>query len=155
MEHAAQAWIIAHNAQAVAVRLPVVDDDREIQLQRQLQLRAQHDLLRRLRGGVPVIVQTDLADGADLGLRRQRADLLQTVVRPAGGFLRVPTDGGIDEIIFLCDGDGARGRRSTVAGIHDERDAALMHGAQHLFAVGVELSAVVVRVGIEILRHSA
>ena len=114
MEHAAQAWIIAHDAQTVAVCLPVVDDDREIQLQRQLQLRAQHDLLRRLRGGIPVIVQTDLADG-----------------------------------------DGARGRRSTVAGIHDERNAALMHGAQHLFAVGVELSAVVVRVGIEILRHSA
>ena len=155
MEHAAQARIVAHNAQAVAVRLPVVDDDREIQLQRQLQLRAQHDLLRCLRGGIPVIVQTDLADGADLGLRRQRADLLQTVVRPAGGFLRVPADGGIDEIIFLCDGDGARGRRSTVAGIHDERNAALMHGAQHLFAVGVELSAVVVCVGIEILRHSA
>ena len=155
MEHAAQARIVAHNAQTVAVRLPVVDDDRKVQLQRKLQLRAQHALLRYFRGGVPVIIQTDLADGADLGLRRQRADLIQTVVRPAGGLLRMPADGGIDEIIFLRDGDGALGRRGTVAGVHDERDAALMHGTQHIGPVGVELSAVVVRVGIEILRHSA
>ena len=155
MEHAAQARIVAHDAQAVAVRLPVVDDDRKIQLQRKLQLRAQHDLLRHLRGGVPVIVQTDLADGADFRLRRQRADLLQTVIRPAGGLLRVPANSGIDKIICLRDGNGARGRHGAVTGVHDERNAALMHGTQHLVTVGVELSAVVVRVGIEILCHSA
>ena len=67
----------------------------------------------------------------------------------------MPADGGIDEIIRLRNGDGALGRRGTVARVHDERNAALMHGAQHIAAVGVELSAVVVRVGIEILRHSA
>ena len=155
MEHAAQARIVAHDAQAVAVRLPVVDNDREVQLQRKLQLRAQHGLLRCLRGGVPVIVQTDLADGADLGLRCQRADLIQTVVRPTGGLLRMPADGSINKIIRLRDGNGARGRHGTVTWVHDERDAALVHSAQHIAAVGVELSAVVVRVGIEILRHSA
>ena len=67
----------------------------------------------------------------------------------------MPADGGIDEIIFLCDGNGARGRRGAVTGVHNKRDTALMHGTQHLVTVGVELSAVVVRVGIEILRHSA
>ena len=77
------------------------------------------------------------------------------VVRPAGGLLRVPANSGIDKIICLRDGNGARGRRGAVAGVHDERDTALMHGTQHLVTVGVELSAVVVRVGIEILRHSA
>lgn len=89
------------------------------------------------------------------GCDRQRADLIQTVVRPAGGLLRMPADGGIDKIIRLRDGNGALGRRSTIARVHDERDAALVHSAQHIAAVGVELPAVVVRVGIEILRHSA
>jgi hypothetical protein len=67
----------------------------------------------------------------------------------------MPADGGINEIIFLRDGDGARGRHGAVTWVHDERDAALVHSAQHIAAVGVELSAVVVRVGIKILRHSA
>ena len=97
------------------MRLPVVDNDREVQLQRKLQLCAQHGLLCCLRGGVPVIVQTDLADGADFRLRCQRADLRQTAVRPTGGLLRMPADGGIDKIIRLRDGNGARGRRGTIA----------------------------------------
>ena len=67
----------------------------------------------------------------------------------------MPADGGIDKIIRLRDGDGALRRHGTVARVNNQCNAALVHGTQHIAAVGVELSAVVVRVGIEILRHSA
>ena len=155
MEHAAQPRIVAHDAQAVAVRLAVMHDDRQIQLECKLQLRAEHPLLLCLCGCVPVIVQPDLADGADLRLRRQRADVRKAAVRPAAGLLRMPADGGIDKIVRLCQRDGALRRDAAVAGVYHERDAAVMYSAQHLVAVGIELSAVVMRVGVKILRHSA
>ena len=100
---------------AVMYILPAVTNAIQGFFRGKLQLRAQHGFLRRLRGGIPVIVQTDLADGADLWLRCQRADLIQTVVRPTGGLLRVPADGSINKIIFLRDGDGALRRHGTVA----------------------------------------
>ena len=155
MEHTAQLRIVAHDAQAVAVRLAVMHDDRQIQLERKLQLRAEHPLLLCLCGGVPVIVQPDLADGADLRLRRQRADVRKAAVRPAVGLLRMPADGGIDKIVRLCQRNGTLRRDAAVAGVDHERDATLMHGAQHLVTVGVELSAVVMRVGVKKLCHSA
>ena len=85
----------------------------------------------------------------------QRADLIQTVVRPAGGLFRVPADGGINEIIRLRDGDGALRRHGTVARVNNQCNATLVHGTQHLIPIRVELPAVVVRVRIKILRHSA
>lgn len=39
--------------------------------------------------------------------------------------------------------------------VNNQCNAALVHGTQHLIPIRVELPAVVVRVGIEILRHSA
>ena len=155
MEHTAQLRIVAHDAQTVTVRLAVMHDDRQIQLERKLQLRAEHPFLLCLCGCVPVIIQPDLADGADLRLRCQRADMCEAAVRPAVGLLRMPADGGIDKIMRLCQRNGALRRDAAVAGVDHERDTAVMHGAQHLVAVGVELSAVVMRVGVKKLCHSA
>ena len=67
----------------------------------------------------------------------------------------MPADGGIDEIVRLCQCNGALRRDAAVAGVDHERNTAVMHSAQHLVAVGIELSAVVMRVGIKILYHSA
>ena len=67
----------------------------------------------------------------------------------------MPADGGIDEIVRLCQRNGALRRDAAVTGVDHERDTAVMHGAQHLVTVGVELSAVVMRVGVKILYHSA
>ena len=67
----------------------------------------------------------------------------------------MPADGGIDKIVRLCKRYSALRRHAAVAGVDHERDAAVMYSAQHITAVSVELSAVVVRVGIKILYHSA
>ena len=104
---------------------------------------------------IPVIIQPDLADGADLRLRCQRANMCEAAVRPAVGLLRMPAAGGIDEIVRLCQRNGALRRDAAVAGVDHERDTAVMHGAQHLVTDGVELSAVVMRVGGIILYLSA
>ena len=58
--------MLPHDGEAVLVGLPVVDDHRQLQLQRQLQLAAEHHLLKLPRGIVlPVVVQADLADQID------------------------------------------------------------------------------------------
>ena len=103
----------------------------------------------------PVEVQPDLADGADLRLRRQRADVRKAAVRPAVGLLRMPADSSIDKIVRLCQRNGTLRRDAAVAGVDHERDAAVMYSAQHLVTVGVELSTVVMRVGVKKPCHSA
>ena len=67
----------------------------------------------------------------------------------------MPADGGIDKIMRLCQRNGTLRRDAAVTGVDHERDAALMHGAQHLVAVGVELSTGVMRVGVKKPCHSA
>ena len=91
----------------------------------------------------------------DLRLRRQRVDVRKAAVRPVVGLLRMPADGSIDEIVRLCQRNGALRRDAAVTGVDHERDTAVMHGAQHLVTVGVELSAVVMRVGVKKPCHSA
>ena len=81
MEHPPHPGELPDNGHAVLVGLPVVDDDRQVQLLRQGQLGPEHRLLP-LPGRVvlPVVVQSDLPDGHHLGAGLgQRPDLLQPV----------------------------------------------------------------------------
>ena len=77
MEHAPQAGIVPDDLHAVPMGLPVMNNDRLIQLQGQVDLTAKQGLLLLLMAGVPVIVQADLSDGHAFGVGRQHCHLLK------------------------------------------------------------------------------
>ena len=66
MEHAAHALVAANGVQARAVRLAVVDDDRQIQLDRQRQLTVKESLLTRAVHRLPMAIQPDFPDRNNL-----------------------------------------------------------------------------------------
>ena len=70
--------------------VPVVDDDGEIQFPGKLELAAEDRLLLLFAGVIlPMVVETDLADGADLGVLRQLSQGLVVFLRGAAALLRV------------------------------------------------------------------
>ena len=89
-----------------------MDDNRQIYLTRQLQLSTQQLLLllarrSRLRRTLfPIIVQTDLADGAYLQMRGQLPDAVDVRRGHAHAVLRMNTDCGIHKVIGLRKSNG-------------------------------------------------
>ena len=153
MELAAHAGIARDHIHRVAVRLAVVDDDRQIKLLRQTKLHLQNLLLQLLPLQIVVIVQADLADGLHLFLLRPRADARLARVVPAFRLVRMPADGGIEEIVALRQRHAGLVRPGVLARVHHKLHAVFRKRRDKLLAVGVEPRIVVV--GMRIKKHTA
>ncbi|CAN4022115.1 Stage 0 sporulation A-like protein, partial [Dysosmobacter welbionis] len=110
VEYAPHPGELLYDLQAVSVGLPVVDDHRQLQLQRQLQLAAEHHLLEFLwRILRPVVVQADLSDGDHFFLPAQVPDGGKIRGRAAGAVLRMDACGGEQPGAALRQGQGGAG----------------------------------------------
>ena len=150
MIHAPDLGVGPNHLQAVVVGLPVVDDDGQVQLLRQLQLLVEH-LLLVLPGRVvlPVVVQADLPNGLYLGAGGQGPQLLQPAVLPVPAVGGVDPHGGVDEGEALRQLHGGAGGLQVTARIDNQFHAPGRHGSQQFQPVAVERAGVVVGVGIE------
>ena len=154
MEHAAQPGIVAHDLQAVAVRLAVVDDDGLSELPRQRDLLAEEQLLLLLVLGVPVVVEADLPDGDALRVLGERGDLREDLGRAVLQLLGVDAHGGVDEVVALGQGERRAAAGQIAARVHDQRDAGRVRRLQQREAVCVEGAVVVMGMGVEIHGQS-
>ena len=150
MEHAPDLGVLQHDGKAVPVGLPVVDDDRQVQLLRQGQLAAEH-LLLKLPGGIfrPVVVQADLADGHHLIVPAQLPNGVKVPVGAAGAVLRVDTHGGVHVGIPLRQRHGGTAALYIAARVHHQSHPGGGEGGKHRVPVGVEAAGVIVGMGIE------
>ena len=99
-------------------------------------------MLYFLRGLVPVIVQADLTNGDHLLVGRQSAQVIDPLVAPARGRVRMNADGGVDAGEALGQGQHGRGVVQVERGHDDARHAhrgrALHHG-RHVVVEGLEV----------------
>ena len=150
MKHPPQPRILFHDMKTVAVRLPVVHDDRQVFLLREGQLAVKKLLLALFLRIVPVIVQADLTDGRAFRLFGERERSFKAVVGPGGKFLGV--DAGRKPQGFV-----PRGKRGGVpaalfvaAGVQDQLDAGLPKTFDQRLPVFFKSFVVQMSVGIEI-----
>jgi len=127
-----------------------MDDDRQVQLRRQLQLPGKH-LLLKFSGGIvlPVVVQPDLSDGPYLWVGGQGPQLLQPAVLPRPAVRGVNPHSGVDKGKLFRQGDGGPGALQVAARIQDQLHPLLRHGGQRLQPVAVESPGIVVGMGIK------
>ena len=150
MEHPTHPGELADGLQAVGVGIPVVDDDRQVQLLRQGELIPEYPLLM-LPGRVflPVVVQPDFPDGNHLWLLCQRLYGLQLRRFIIRAVLRVKPHGGIEE--GETPGQFHRGLRAgdVAARVHHQGDPSLRQARQRCLPVRVELLRVIVGMGVK------
>ena len=153
--HDALRPVFPEDVHHVAVRLAVVDRDRQAVLCGELELLHENLLLPRARAGVlPVVVEPDLTDRDDLRVRKQAFDLLQPAFRQIGGALRVDADRAVNVVVFFTQRDGLLEALEIRRHLDDAADALLrQNGAEQLVAIGVELLGIVV--GVRIENHGA
>ena len=150
MEHAPDPGELPHDLQAVPVGLPVVDDHRQVQLQGQLQLAAEHRLLELLRRVFrPVVVQADLPDGHHLLMGAQGADGVKVPVRAAGAVLRVDAGGGEQPGPALRQGQGGAGALRVHPGDHRGAHPGGGQGGEQLLPILAEGVVVVMGMGVK------
>ena len=127
-----------------------MDNHRQAQLLRQLQLGVEH-LLLEIAGWVflPVVVQADLPDGPHLGMDGQGAERIQPAVLPGAAVGGVDPDGGVDMGKPLRQLHRRFGALQLTAGVEDQLHPPPGHGGQHLQLVGAEGPGVVMGVGIK------
>ena len=100
--------IAARDLHAVGVGIAVMDNNRQLQLARQLHLTGENNLLpcARMLFLLPVIIQTDLSDGTDTRLAlRERADFIQCPRPAILDILRMKADRSINKRITVCVAD--------------------------------------------------
>ena len=69
MEHPRDLRKFLHHAKPVLVGFPLMDDDGQIQFQRQRHLGAERRLLTLPRDVLVMVVKADLTDGLDFGIQ--------------------------------------------------------------------------------------
>ena len=150
MVYAGDARVGLHHLQAVPVGLPVVDDDGQPQLLRQLHLGVEH-LPLELTGGIvfPVIVQSNLPDGPDLWMGGQGAELAGPALLPGTAVRGVNPHGGVDKGKPLRQLHRRFGALQVTARVQNQLHTLLGHGGENLQPVGVEGPGVVVGVGVK------
>ena len=151
MEHAPQSGVSLHDGQRVAVSLAVVDDHRQVQLQRQLQLGPEH-LLLEVAGRVlrPVVVKADLTDGHHLGFPRHPPQRVHVLRHKVAAVLRMDAHGGVHMGVPRRQIDSRlRGRQRAAGGDHQT-----VKGGKHRVTVGVKGLVVIMGVGVE-QRHTS
>ncbi len=130
-----------------------VQQHRQIEVDRQLQLPFEQGLLAGVVRVVDVEIQADLADGAELRLAVQALQPVgegcQVLVAVLLQEHRMQPQRGIDGVI----GAGQAPDALPVVGMHAEHDEAFYTGGaaacQHLAAVGIEVFEVQVCVGVD------
>ena len=146
--HATDLRMGPNHLQTVLVGLPVMDDDRQVQLRRQLQLPGKH-LLLKFSGGIVLPVVVDLSDGPYLWVGGQGPQLLQPAVLPRPAVRGVNPHSGVDKGKLFRQGDGGPGALQVAARIQDQLHPLLRHGGQRLQPVAVESPGIVVGMGIK------
>ncbi len=99
-DHLPRRALVGKDAQHVAVRLTVVDDQRLARLLGEADVRAEPLLLHAALRPVAVIVEARLADRAHLRQTGQARDLLERAIFGAAGLVRVDRDRGSDGGMF-------------------------------------------------------
>ena len=153
MEHSPDLGEVPDNSQAVAVGLPVVDDDGEVQLPGQGHLVPEHPALE-LPGRVllPVVVQSDLPDGHALVPAGHVPDGIQVLLPVGGAVLRVVAHGGVEEGPLRRQGQGRLAGGEVAARVDHQGHPGPRQGGEDAVPVRVELLRVVVGVGVKKLH---
>ena len=155
MIHALEVGKLFDNIKTVLVRLSVMNDDRHVQLPRQLQLFAQQDflLLARRRGLrrtlLPIIVQTDFTNRLDPRVCRQSADDVNVCIRDADAVLRMNADRRIHEIIGMRQLHRRFGRLHITARIENQPDVVFLHGPEQYIPIRIKPTVIIVCMGIK------
>jgi hypothetical protein len=128
-----------------------VDEDGELGGGGKLELLAENALLNVSRGVIVVVVESDFADGDELGMLGESLHVIEVGRGEQARFVRVDAGGGVDPRIALGERDGAGevvgavsvadGKQGAYAGIVGALDGS--------FAISSELSAVEMSVGVE------
>ena len=150
MEHPPHLGIVQHNGQGIPVGLPVVDDDGQTQLNRQLNLPPEDRLLELLgRVVLPIVIQADLSHGHHLFVAAELPEGGKFRLARPGAVGRVDANGGIDKGIPLRQGQGGPGALQLTAGIYHQPNPGGREGGEDFVPVGGEPIGIIVGVGIK------
>ena len=116
-----------------------MDHDRQIQPGSQFELGLKRGLLLVVRHALPVVVQTDLADGHDLWMLRQFAKLGQCVLVEAGCVVGMHPDLRVHAGVTFGQFNGPPAAVQVSRRIDNHRHTGIGSTLQHVVAVGVEL----------------
>ena len=110
-----------------------MQDDRQLQLRRQLKLLLERAPLHCRRAAVPVIVQPDFADGNRLLLARQAAQFMQHARVEVAAAVGMHADRDVQARVALRQGQRLLTALQINGRDDDAIDAGLSRAAQNLF----------------------
>ena len=128
-----------------------MDYDREFGRLRQVQLLHKYLLLHIPRRMIVEIIQSNLAPGKDFGLLCQLCHLFEIGIGSEFGFVRMNSNGRINEIVLFCEPDAAveRARASSAADGDNRLDPRFAGAGNYGLTISIELLHFEMRVGID------
>ncbi len=128
-----------------------VDEDGKFDGGGELELLAEDALLHLSRRVVVMVVESDFSDGDDLRVMGEALHEFEVGGGEQARFVRVDADGGVDPEVLLGEGDGAGEVVGAVSVANGEQssDAGVVGALDDRFAIGGELGAVEMGVGVE------
>src|SRR5262249_55558191 len=116
MENARSCVMLAQDLHRVDPGLPRVDDDRLPGVARELQLPHEYGPLDIARRKIVVVVEADLAQCQNLGVREQIAQPVKCIVGRLGGIVRMDAYRGVEKRIAIGQPSSRLQIGGTVAG---------------------------------------
>ena len=148
MKHALERRILFHNGQTVTMCLPVMNDDRQIPLDRNPELPVKQFFLLLFVFTVPIIIQSDLADRHTFGMIQQTQHLREPLLGERFPILGVPPCREADKVVRVCDLCRFSAAFQIASRIQDPADVFPVQLQEQFIPVAVERIGVVMGMGI-------
>lgn len=143
----------SQDAREILEGIAVVEDQRQVRVACDRDLRTEHVLLRVSRAVIVIIVEAGFADRDDALVAYERSEGCGDVRRRVFGFVRMNAGRGV-QIVFCSDVEGAL-RVGEIAADRDRRcDTRGAHTRDDGIAIGIERFVVHMRVGVDEPRDS-
>ena len=150
MENAPGLGVVQHDGEGIPMGLPVVDNNGQVQLYRQLDLPPE-DRLLELPGRIvlPIVVQAGLAYGYHLLVPAEVSQGGKLRLSGPGAVRGVDACGGVDKGILLRQGAGRPGTLQVASGVHYQAHPGGGEGGEDFVPVGVEAAGIVVGMSVK------
>jgi hypothetical protein len=140
---------VAEDRENIVMSVPVVDDERAAEAPGKTDLPAKGFFLDARGTPVPIVIQTDFADGHDFGTAaREFFQFLQGGIGKIGGIVRMNTYGGINGRILFGQFYAGNGTGYIATDCNHMRNARLQGALDDLSAIAAKLPAVEMRMGV-------
>ena len=150
MKHPRNLGEICQDLQRILMRLPLMNDHRQIQLSGQSHLLPEAENLLLPGYILIVIIQANLPNGFDLGISlRQIPVFLQTLIPDLVRRIGMGAYSGINPVNAPGQGAGSLGGGQITAGVHEKPNSLLREPGQELLPVQVKPAVIQMGMGIK------